>query len=81
MAIESYEESLLTEGISDRNAAQAFTSRRWRRSWRSSASPKHLAKARIQVGSTEVATGMSEARSQRCRGTKTPTFVLQAVRQ
>jgi hypothetical protein len=33
------------------------------------------------VGSAKVATGMSEARSQQRRGKKTPTFVLQAVRQ
>jgi hypothetical protein len=81
MATESYEESLPMEGVPDRNAAQAFTSRRRRRSWRSSVSPNSLVKTRCTAGITEVATGMSEARSQQHRGKKTPTFVLQAVRQ
>jgi hypothetical protein len=31
------------------------------------------------VRNAGIATGVSEARSQQCRGKKTPTFVLQAV--
>jgi len=86
----SYEGSLPMEGIPDHHEASAFTRRRQRWSWQFPHPPTRTKPSKKKdvrpgcstgestvrrEGETEIATGVSEARSHQHRGKKTPTLV------